>query len=247
MKFFFFLNYFFPVLIELFLMVQGLQRAEPVLGESPMRQLQWTPRNLFQEPGIETSRNISGSVQGQELGEILSIKRPCPWQEVETGWFSGAFHPKPFQDYNLYKYKFIIYPDVVSQTQPAHPSHDPKEIKLDLRCSRECVKLSHMRKLSQKGAGTAKDTSKRNNTRLRLFPAPLFPNKSICGTCFPSPGRSGGGLWGIRRDEMSSVEGQTGQEVLHNPSAGFFCCFAAPPFAGTINTNNMTGNTFFFS
>lgn len=45
---------------------------------------------------------------------------------------------------------------------------------------------------------------------------------------------------------MSSVEGQTGQEVLHNPSAGFFCCFAAPPFAGTINTNNMTGNTIFF-
>lgn len=76
------INFFFlpPVLMVLLLLVQGLQRAEPVLGESPMWQLQWTPWNLSQE------KSVSGSVQGQGLGEIWSIKNvPARGRGLEQG------------------------------------------------------------------------------------------------------------------------------------------------------------------
>lgn len=81
-----------PVLMEWLLLVQGLQRAQPVLGESPMRQLQSTPWNLSQE------KSSSGSVQSQEFGEIRYIKNV----PATGGWnrviFKVPFQPTRFQD-----------------------------------------------------------------------------------------------------------------------------------------------------
>lgn len=69
-----------PVLMEWLLLVQRLQRAQPVLGKSPMRQLQSTPWNLSQE------KSSSGSVQSQEFGEIRYIKNvPACGRGLEQG------------------------------------------------------------------------------------------------------------------------------------------------------------------